>query len=47
MENVCNIYIVDSNSKSSNYMKFRLKALNYNKLRNNSSNYSYFELDPS
>ena len=27
------IYIVDSNSKYSNYMKFRLKALNYSKLR--------------
>ena len=28
-------------------MKFRLKALNYNKLQKSSSNYSYFELDPS
>ena len=49
-QSVCLIhlmYIVDSNSKYSNYMKFRLEALNYNKLWNNSLNCSYFKLNPS
>ena len=40
-------YNVDSSTKSSNYMKIRLKALNYKELGNNTSNYSYFELDNS
>ena len=38
-QSVCLIHsIVDSNSKYLNYMKFQFKALNYNKLPNNSLN---------
>ena len=48
-QSVCLIhsnYIVDSNSKYSNYMKIWLKSLNYNKLRNNSLNYRLLQIRP-
>ena len=32
-------YIVDSNTKYSNYMILQLKALNYNKIQNNTLNW--------
>ena len=31
-------YIVDSNTKYSNYIKFQFKVVNYNKIQNNTSN---------
>ena len=40
-------YIVDSNTKYSNYMKLWLEALNYNKIQNIILNYRYFELNTS
>ena len=50
-------YSVDSNTKSSNYMKiwlngsnykrFKINSMNYNIVQIKTSNYSYFELDNS
>ena len=37
---VNSIYIVDSNTKYENYMKIWLKALDYKKTWNNTSNYT-------
>ena len=47
MQRIQSNHNVDLSTKSSNYMKIQLKALNYNILRNNTSDYSYLELDNS